>query len=164
MVEVVLLKAIVENVIVAGNFELNDMLRKIDTLWAQGSLTDDDRTSLIAMAQEKAKPENTYAPLQTQIDLAFETIREMRVAMEANARGLASLKEAVEKLGGTIETPTPEPGEEWPEFVQPQGAHDAYYNGDKITFDGKHYVCTAPSGTACVWSPAAYPAYWEQRV
>lgn len=158
------MKTIIENVIATGNFELNDMLKKIDTLWVQGDLTDEERAECIALAQEKAKPENTYAPLQTQIDLAFETIQEMRVTMEANAKGLASLKEAVEKLGGTIETPTPEPGEEWPEYVQPQGAHDAYYRGDKITFEGAHYVCTAPEGTACVWSPAAYPAYWEQQV
>lgn len=157
------MKTIIENVIATGNFELNDMLKKIDTLWIQGDLTDEERAECIALAQEKAKPENTYAPLQAQIDLAFETIQEMRVTMEANAKGLASLKEAVEKLGGTIETPTPEPGEEWPEYVQPQGAHDAYYRGDKITFEGAHYVCTAPAGTACVWSPAAYPAYWEQQ-
>ena len=62
------MKTIVENVIHTGNFELNDMLTKIDTLWIKGKLTDDDRTALIALAQEKAKPENTYAPLQAQID------------------------------------------------------------------------------------------------
>lgn len=157
------MKSIIENVIKSGNFELNDILTKIDTLWVQGDLTDEERAECIALAQEKAKPENSYAPLQTQIDLAFKTIQEMRVTMEANAKGLASLKEAVEKLGGTIETPTPEPGEEWPEYVQPQGAHDAYYRGDKITFEGAHYVCTAPEGTACVWSPMAYPLYWEKQ-
>lgn len=157
------MKTIIENVIATGNFELNDMLTKIDTLWVQGDLTDEERAECIALAQEKAKPENTYAPLQQQIDLAFEKIQELRVTMEANAAGMAALKEAVEKLGGTIETPEPEPGEEWPEYVQPQGAHDAYYRGDKITFEGAHYVCTAPEGTACVWSPAAYPAYWEQQ-
>ena len=30
--------------------------------------------------------------------------------------------------------------DEWPEFVQPTGAHDAYNKGDKVTFEGKHYI------------------------
>ena len=30
--------------------------------------------------------------------------------------------------------------DEWPEFVQPTGAHDAYKKGDKVTFEVKHYI------------------------
>lgn len=50
--------------------------------------------------------------------------------------------------------------DEWPEFVQPTGAHDAYNTGDKITFNGKHYVCKMD---ACTWSPTDYPAGWEEQ-
>ena len=32
--------------------------------------------------------------------------------------------------------------EEYPEWKQPTGAHDAYNTGDKCTYNGKHYVCT----------------------
>lgn len=143
------MKSIIENVIKSGKFELNDILKKIDTIWAQGNIADDDRTTLIALAQERANPENTYAPLQAQIDsLANE--------LSALAKRVALIEE------GTPQEP-PQPGEEWPEYVQPQGTHDAYYNGDKITFNGAHYVCTAPQGIACVWSPAVYPAYWEKQ-
>ena len=31
---------------------------------------------------------------------------------------------------------------EYPEWVQPTGAHDAYNTGDKVSYNGKHYVCT----------------------
>ena len=31
---------------------------------------------------------------------------------------------------------------EYPEWVQPTGAHDAYNTGDKVSYKGKHYVCT----------------------
>ena len=31
--------------------------------------------------------------------------------------------------------------EEYPEWVQPAGAHDAYNIGDKVTYKGNHYVC-----------------------
>lgn len=40
---------------------------------------------------------------------------------------------------------------------------DAYHAGDKITFEGAHYICIVPEGVACVWSPAEYPAYWEKQ-
>ena len=31
--------------------------------------------------------------------------------------------------------------EEYPEWVQPTGAHDAYNIGDKVTYKGNRYVC-----------------------
>ena len=49
---------------------------------------------------------------------------------------------------------------EWPEFVQPTGAHDAYKKGDKITFNGKHYISLIDAN---VYSPAAYPAGWQEQ-
>lgn len=48
--------------------------------------------------------------------------------------------------------------EEWPDFVQPTGAQDAYNTGDKVTYNGKHYTCKMDN---CVYSPDAYPAGWE---
>ncbi len=51
-----------------------------------------------------------------------------------------------------------EPGDEWPQFVQPTGAHDAYSVGDRVTFNGVRYVCKMAN---CVWSPAVYPDAWE---
>ena len=48
--------------------------------------------------------------------------------------------------------------DEWPEFVQPTGAHDAYKKGDKVTFNGKHYISLIDAN---VYSPAAYPAGWQ---
>ena len=50
--------------------------------------------------------------------------------------------------------------DEWPEFVQPTGAHDAYKKGDKVTFEGKHYISLMDGN---VYSPAAYPAGWQEQ-
>lgn len=33
--------------------------------------------------------------------------------------------------------------DEYPEWVQPAGVHDAYNIGDKVTYNGQHYVCTS---------------------
>lgn len=48
--------------------------------------------------------------------------------------------------------------EEWPEWVQPTGAQDAYNIGDKVTYQGHHYISTIDGN---VWAPDAYPAGWQ---
>lgn len=50
--------------------------------------------------------------------------------------------------------------DEWPEFIQPTGAHDAYNKGDKVTFEGKHYISLIDGN---VYSPTAYPAGWQEQ-
>lgn len=68
--------------------------------------------------------------------------------------------EALESGGSEPGSGEIEPADEWPEYVQPTGAHDAYQVGDKITYNGKRYVCKLAN---CVWSPDAYPAGWEAQ-
>lgn len=46
--------------------------------------------------------------------------------------------------------------DEWPEWVQPTGAHDAYNRGDKVSYNGKRYICTADAN---VYAPGVYG--WE---
>ena len=43
--------------------------------------------------------------------------------------------------------------DEYPEWVQPTGAHDAYNIGDKVTYNGQHYVCAS---NANVYAPDVY--------
>ena len=138
--------AIIKSVINSGNFELTDMLGKIDTMWVQGSITDEQRTELTALARDKATPEATYAPLQEQVD-----------ALAVRIDALTQRVVALEGGGTAGDTPTT-PVDEWPEFVQPMGAHDAYKIGDKITYNGKRYICKMDG---CVWTPDAYPPGWE---
>lgn len=136
----------IKSVIQAGRYELNDMLRKIDTLWVQGDLSDEQRGELVELARESADPAASYAPLQEQIDQAFAQIK--------------ALGDRVAKLeAGETPEPSPEP-EEWPAWVQPTGAHDCYNTGDKVTYNGQHYVSKIDGN---VWSPEAYPAGWEAQ-
>lgn len=51
-----------------------------------------------------------------------------------------------------------DPSNEYPEFKQPTGAHDAYAKGDKVTFEGKKYVSLIDANT---WSPSAYSQGWQ---
>lgn len=48
--------------------------------------------------------------------------------------------------------------EEWPEYVQPTGAQDAYNSGDRVSFQGRHYESLIDGN---VWSPADYPQGWQ---
>ena len=43
--------------------------------------------------------------------------------------------------------------EEYPEWVQPTGAHDAYNIGDKVTHNGKTWVSDVDNN---VWEPGVY--------
>lgn len=157
------MKSIFENVILSGDFDLTDMLKKIKTAWVEGDFSDEERTTLVDLARQHAAPENTFAPLQKQIDNAFSEIAALRSTVEAQSAEIAALRAAVESLGGTVQPEEPEPPEEWTEYVQPTGAHDAYQNGDKITYNSEKYICIAPDGVACVWSPDDYPAYWQKQ-
>lgn len=51
-----------------------------------------------------------------------------------------------------------DPSNEYPEFKQPTGAHDAYAKGEKVTFEGKKYVSLIDANT---WSPSAYSQGWQ---
>ena len=143
---------IIKNVINSKTYELTDILTKIDTLWVQGNLTEEQRTELTALARQNADPAASYAPLQEQID-----------ALADRLDALTARVSTLEQTGETGGEEPEEPAEEWPEYVQPTGAHDAYHNGDKVTWGGQHYTCIAPEGTACVWDPDTYPAYWQME-
>lgn len=125
---------IIKSVIQSGRYELTDILTKIDTLWVQSSLTDDERTELMNLARSGADPSRGVDVLAKLSDL------DKRLKVLENA--------------GTTD---PEPGEEYPEYV----AGKWYYKDDKCTYKGSKYICTAPDEVACVWSPEEYPAYWQ---
>lgn len=43
--------------------------------------------------------------------------------------------------------------EDWPEWVQPTGAQDAYNTGDQVSHSDKHWVSTVDAN---VWEPGVY--------
>lgn len=124
---------IIKNVINRGGYNLSAVLSKIDTVWAEGKITDEQRAELIATARNQASSE-------ADVDIMFKLTE-----LEQRIRAL----ETGESTDGSAE--------EYPAFVVGKW----YYKGDKCSFDGINYTCIAPEGTACVWSPADYPAYWE---
>lgn len=130
---------VLKNVISAKRYELSDMLKKIDTLWVQGSISDEQRTSLIQDAQNNARTENSIDVLNKLYEL------------ERRVTALEKLNVTDEPTEGKNETVT------YPEYEVGKW----YVNGDSVSFEGNNYICIAPEGATCVWSPADYPVYWE---
>lgn len=122
---------IIKNVIDSGRFELVDILKKIDTIWLQGDITNEQREDLVELAREKAD-------ISQEVDILAK--------LEDHEQRLRKLEE-----GGS------EPSDEYPEYIIGRW----YYKDDKITFNGKKYICIAPDGQVCTWNPNEYPAYWQ---
>lgn len=145
---------IIKNVILNENYDLSWIILNIKKNCTRGDITDEQEEELIGLAQENAKPENSYAPLQKQIEEAFsqiDSLSEVVSKLDERVRAIES--------GSPQESKEPPVEDEYPEYVQPTGAHDAYNEGDKITFEGEKYTCKM---NGCVWSPKDYPDGWEK--
>lgn len=125
-----------ENAIQTGRFDLTDLTRKIGKYHVDGLLTDAQRDSLITAAREKANPHNSYGEWQAEVDKIWEAIRELQAA-------------------APVEPETPV--DEYPAYVQPTGAYNAYPIGAKVTFNGKRYTSKIDAN---VWAPDVYPDGW----
>lgn len=135
---------IIKSVINSKDYELKDILYKINKMWIESAITEEQKTELDNLARENANAENSYASLQVQVNNIYTE--------------LDTIKSRLNALEGTEEPTEPE---EYPEYKEPSGAHDAYNTGDKITYNGKKYVCKMDG---CVWNPDTYPQGWEEVV
>lgn len=136
---------IIKSVIQSKDYELREMLYKINKMWIESAITEAQKTELDELARTNANAENSYANVKDQIENIYKEIDSLK-----------SRVSSLEKNEGTEEPTEPE---EYPEYKQPSGAHDAYNTGDKITYNNKKYICKMDG---CVWSPEEYPQGWEE--
>lgn len=127
------MKKIFETVIEKGGYDLAKLLEKIDTYHIEGKLTDQERDELYELARQTPVAQYDAA---AEIEKLWAAIRELQA-------------------GGNGDPP---PDDQWPEYVQPTGAHDAYQTGAQVTFNGQKCRCIMDN---CVWSLSVYPAAWE---
>ena len=135
--------------VLKGDYELVDMLNKIAEYYIKGNLSKEEKEELEDEARNNANPENSYAPLKTQLNEAFERIK--------------SLEDRMSVLEGIEPEEPSEPGtgynkEDFKEFVQPSGAHDCYNTGDKVKENYRYFVAIQDG---IVWAPSVYPAAWN---
>lgn len=139
---------IIKSVIQSKDYELREMLYKINKMYIESAITETEKTELDRLARQNAVAENSYASTNVQMKNIYKEIDD--------------LKSRVSLLENKDNTEEPaETENEYKEYVQPTGAHDAYHVGDKITYNGKKYVCKMDN---YVWSPEEYPQAWEEIV
>ena len=150
------MKDLIKQRIEKGDFELIEILKKIDIMYIENKISIDEKRELEEKSREKARPEASYASPQAQIDALSEEVKLLREEVKALSDRLS------DKTTIPDETPEETPTEIiYPEYVQPLGSHDAYQIGDRISYNGKNYECLISN---CVWSPATYPAAWQEIV
>ena len=141
---------IIKNIIQNGVFKVSDLTTKIDTLWAESKLTDDERNELVTLMSDYLNP-NTEAP----------ELKEMYERLEAR---VATLEEEVKKLkgeepgGGEEGTVTVPAWEPW------DGISDKYKYGAVVTHNGKYFLDVL-QGIQNTWEPESAGVderYWKE--
>lgn len=118
-----------QTIINAGDYDLADLTERIKTLYAMGELTEVEMNQLLDSAAANANQ-----------DAMLPDVVERVGALETR---IAEVEDRVGKLeAGGVEPGEPEePVDEWPEWVRPTSKDTQYRKGDKVTFNGRHYVC-----------------------
>lgn len=130
------------SVINKGGYKLDEMLERIQLYAAEGKLTIAEMEALEKLAREKASFKG-----ETDVFAKLEDLENRVRALEAKHADTEG------------EPPTDENGDT---VIADYVPGKWYYAGDVVKYNGEDYVCTAPDGVVCVWSPSDYPAYWEK--
>ena len=69
------------------------------------------------------------------------------------AQGHTSQSDWTPETAASLWTPVADPAEEWPEWSQPAGAHDAYGLGDRVSHNGERWTSAVENN---VWEPGVY--------
>lgn len=145
---------IFKSVITSKSYNLEQMIKKINTRWVEDTLTEEQREELIALAQTNADPSQSNAPLQKQI----EEISKKQIALEDTVEKLSAtvqkIKETVESGGTVVPDPEPPVTEEYPAWEPYNGIPPVPYQvGSKVTHNGKKWESMVPNN---VWEPGAF--------
>ncbi len=126
------MKNVFKSVIEKGDYDLTALLKKIDTFYIEGRLTEKEREELYSLARKSPEAQYNY---KIEIEKIWEAVRALQG------------KETTE---GDTNTPD--------EFKQPTGAHNAYMKGATVVYNGNTYKSLIDNN---VWSPDTYPNGWE---
>ena len=74
---------IIKNEILKGNYELKDILYKINRIWIENAITEKEKEELEQIARENAEASNSYASVQEQFKEIWKVIEEHNVRLDA---------------------------------------------------------------------------------
>lgn len=142
--------SVIKDVIESGNYQLVDISNKINKLWLEYQLTDEERDELLELANKNINIDNEKPGLEKQI----EAVRDYAKTLESRIKALEE--------GQEIELPIEE---EYPEWIAYDGiVHLGYDYGDKVTHNGFKWE-NMLQGMKNIWEPGANgidERYWKK--
>lgn len=118
-------------------YEVRDMMYK-----ASASLDDEDALEAVELFPEWGPWEEYKAGYRFRYDRKL-----YRVVQDHTSQS-----DWTPDITPALYTRIADPAEEWPEWVRPKGAHDAYAKGAKCSHGGKHWISNVDGN---VWEPGA---------
>ena len=143
---------IIKNIIENGIFRVSDLTNKIDTLWAESKLSDDERNLLVQMMTDHLNP-NSEAP---ELKELYERLEFRVTALEADVQALKGGEEpGGEEEPGTVTVPA---WEAW------DGISSKYQYGAVVTHNEKYFLDVL-QGMQNTWEPESVGVderYWKE--
>ena len=81
---------IIKNVILSKDYELRDILYKINKMWIEAQISEEEKTELDELARENAVAENSYASLKEQVENIYselDSIKSRLATLESTEEG-----------------------------------------------------------------------------
>ena len=149
---------IIKAVIQSGAFVVSDITQKINTLWVESKLTDEERQDLSEMMIDYINP-NTQAPELKELYL------QLQEELGAEKEEERTLKAEVAELKGTGGAePGPGPETKIPKWKPWDGISTDYQTGAVVKHKGKYYK-NVLEGMQNTWEPGSAGVderYWKE--
>lgn len=142
--------SVIKDIIENGSYQLVDISNKINKLWLEYQLTDEERDELLGLANQNININNEKPELEKQIEAVLDYAK----SLESRIKVLEERQE--------IEPPIEE---EYPEWIAYDGiVHLGYDYGDKVTHNGFKWE-NMLQGMKNIWEPGANgidERYWKK--
>lgn len=139
---------IMQSVIHAGGFKLKDMRHKVNKMYIQGELTEDQADQLLAQAVQGATPDAERPEL-------LQIVKNLSAKVDALASEVAALKTGT----GTTEPDTG--ATEYEPWTPWDGISSDYQPGAIVKHNGKIWISTYAGQN--VWEPGVVGvSFWEE--
>lgn len=141
---------VIKDIIENGNYQLVDISNKINKLWLEYQLTDEERDELIELAHSNTNTDNEKPEFEAQLEALHKYVTSLELRIK------------ILEDGQEIEPPIEE---EYPAWVPYDGVVNKGYDyGAKVSHNGFKWI-NMLQGTKNVWEPGADgidERYWKK--